>query len=120
MRRRESKPEIAIPRRASFSAMGGDPAAAWIVRLSMVGVELESLQPPLAGAEVVVRAELVDGEGKLSLPGRVQWATAVRFGVQFGPLGPRETRAVLRAGRRPAGTGAYGSSSSMDDPGGAA
>jgi Tfp pilus assembly protein PilZ len=100
--RRESKPEIEVPRRASFCLKDGDPATAWIVRLSMVGLELESLQPPHAGAEIVVRAELVDGEGELSLPGRVQWATPVRFGVQFGPLGVRETRAIVRVSRRPA------------------
>jgi hypothetical protein len=102
MGRRESKPEIEIPRRASFVVDGGDPAAAWIVRLSVVGAELESLQPPPAGAEIVVQAEVVEGEGGLSLRGRVQWANAVRFGVQFGPLGARETHAIVRASRPPA------------------
>jgi hypothetical protein len=102
MQRRESKPEIEVPRRASFSVDGGDPVIAWIVRLSVVGAEFESLQPPPTGSEVVVRAELVEGEGELPLRGRVQWASAVRFGVQFGPLGARETNAVVRATRRPA------------------
>jgi hypothetical protein len=99
--RRESKPEIAIPRRASFALdPGGDSAAGWIVRLSIVGMEIESLQPPAVGSAVVVRAQLLEGEGEVAMRGRVQWATSTRFAVQFGPLGARETNIVVRAAGR--------------------
>jgi hypothetical protein len=99
--RRDSKPEIDVPKKASFArAEVADFATGWIVKLSMVGVEIESLQPPPISGEVVVRTELVDGEGEVVLRGRVQWATATRFAVQFGPLGIRETSAIVRASRR--------------------
>jgi len=51
------------------------------------------------GSEIVFWAELIDGEGEVAMPGRVQWATFARFSVLFGPLGARETRAVVRATR---------------------
>jgi hypothetical protein len=101
--RRDSKPDIEVPRKARFAAPGGaDAATGWIVGLSVVGAEIESLQPPAAGGEIVLHAELVPGGGLVELRGRVQWATASRFAVQFGTLGARETNAIVRASRRPA------------------
>jgi hypothetical protein len=99
MPRRESKPEIEVPRKATFALADGDRATGWIVRLSVVGIELESLHAPPVGADVVVRAELFEGEGELAMSGRVQWSTATRFGVQFGPLGVKETNAIVRSSR---------------------
>jgi hypothetical protein len=99
--RRDSKPEIDMPRKASFANAGSaDPSTGWIVKLSVVGVEIESLQPPEASSEVVVRTELVPGEGEVVLRGRVQWVKPTRFAVQFGPLGVRETSAIVKASRR--------------------
>jgi hypothetical protein len=101
--RRDSKPEIEVPRKASFApAEGDDRATGWIVKLSVVGVEIESLQPPAVGSDVVVWTELVAGEGAVTLRGRVQWARPSQFAVQFGPMGARETSAVVRASRRSA------------------
>jgi hypothetical protein len=101
MPRRDSKPEIEAPRKASFAyAIGAEPATGWIVRLSIVGAEIESLQPPAAGTDVVVWTELVDAEGELVLRGRVQWARSTRFAVLFGPLGVKETNAIVRVARR--------------------
>ena len=88
-----------MPKKASFAVAGGDRATGWIVKLSVVGVEVESLQTPPVGSEIVFWAELIDGEGEVAMPGRVQWATFARFSVLFGPLGARETRAVVRATR---------------------
>jgi hypothetical protein len=102
MTRRESKPEIEVPKKATFALTDGERATGWIVRLSVVGIELESLHAPPVGAELVVRAELVTGEGELAMTGRVQWSTATRFGVQFGPLGVKETSAIVRSSRRTA------------------
>jgi PilZ domain len=103
MPRRDSKPEIEVPRKAMFAPQGElDRATGWVVKLSVVGMEIESLQPPPVTSEVDVWTELVSGEGELALRGRVQWATATRFAVQFGPLGVRETNAIVRSTRRPA------------------
>jgi hypothetical protein len=99
--RRDSKPEIAVPRKASFAVgPASDRVAGWVVRLSIVGVEIESLQPPAIGSEVVVWSELVEGEGEVVMRGRVQWATTTGFAVQFGPLGARDTNIIVRATRR--------------------
>jgi hypothetical protein len=96
--RRESKPEIEVPRPVSFSSRAGnEPSSGWIVRLSVAGVEIETLSPPPAGREVSLRAVLVDGEGEVELHGRVQWSQAARFAVQFGSLGARATRAIVQA-----------------------
>jgi hypothetical protein len=102
MPRRDSKPEIDVPRKASFGTHPENRATGWVVRLSVAGVEVESLQPPPVGAEVIVWVELVIGEGELALRGRVQWASAARFAVQFGPLGVKETHAIVRSSRRAA------------------
>lgn len=97
--RRDSKPEIEVPRQVSF--VGGDERATGsIVRLSVAGVEIESEQPPAEGREVVLRTELVEGDGEIALRGRVQWSRPGRFAVRFGLLSARETNAVVRAARR--------------------
>lgn len=102
--RRDSKPEIERPRKASFAVgADGDRVAGWIVGLSIVGVEMESMQPPPIGSEVVVWAQLLDGEGEVAMRGRVQWSKPGRFAVQFGPLGARDTNIIVRAARRSTG-----------------
>jgi hypothetical protein len=101
--RRDSKPEIEVPRKARFAvADGADAATGWVVGLSMVGAQIESLQPPALGCDVVLWVELVPGGGPIELRGRVQWATATRFAVQFGALGAREASAIVRASSRSA------------------
>ena len=60
--RRESKPEIEVPRQVTFALGAGDePATGSIVRLSVVGVEIVTLSAPAVGREVLLRAVLVDG-----------------------------------------------------------
>jgi hypothetical protein len=99
MARRESKPQIDVPKKASFAPDNGDAATGWIVRLSISGLEVESLNPPAVGADVVVRARLLEDQEEMTMRGRVQWASATRFGVQFAPMGARDTHAILRATR---------------------
>jgi len=102
MPRRESKPQIDVPRRTWFAHdPAADRAAGWIVRLSIAGVEVESLHPPPVGSRLRLWAELVDGEGEVAMNGRVQWASVGSFAVQFTSLGVRETRAILLASSRP-------------------
>ena len=53
MPRRDSKPEIAVPKKARFATdRGGERATGWIVGLSVAGAELESLAPPPIGSDV--------------------------------------------------------------------
>jgi hypothetical protein len=101
--RRESKPEIMVPKQVSFGLGKGDGRGQGsIVRLSVAGVEVESEQAPPEGTEVFLLAELVEGEGEVALHGRVQWVRPGRFAVHFGLLGVRATSVILRAaGRSP-------------------
>jgi hypothetical protein len=99
--RRESKPEIEVPKQVSFAlGVGDEPSIGSIVRLSVVGVEIVSFTPPPVGREVLLRAVLVDGEGEVVMHGRVQWSQPERFAVQFGPLGARATRAIVQASQK--------------------
>jgi hypothetical protein len=92
--RRASRPEILVPQYVSFAPRGtDDKSAGWIVRLSIVGADVEAIDPPPVGAELDLHAKLK--EQTVVLQGRVQWTTQGQFGVQFGQLGVRETRAIL-------------------------
>jgi hypothetical protein len=98
MSRRESKPEIAVPKLVHvYDGSVRDPRVGWIVRLSIAGVDIESYDGPSIGADVALWAELIEGEGMMQFRGRVQWVTPNRFGVQFGLLGAQEAHAVVRA-----------------------
>jgi hypothetical protein len=102
--RRESKPEIEVPRQVTFAPGVGDEAEVGsIVRLSVAGVEVVAMSAPAVGREVLLRTVLVDGEGEVVLHGRVQWSqpgTPGRFAVQFGSLGARATNAIVQASQR--------------------
>jgi hypothetical protein len=103
MPRRDSKPEIAVPRKVTYAQTPGDErATGWIVKLSVVGVEVESLQVPPAGSDLIVWARFADGGEEFVLRGRVQWSVATKFAVQFGPLGAKETHAIVAASGRSA------------------
>lgn len=92
--RRASRPEILVPQHVAFAPAGtGDRTAGWIVRLSIVGADIEAITPPPIGTELHLFARLQDED--VVLRGRVQWAAGHQFGVQFGPLGVRETHAIL-------------------------
>jgi hypothetical protein len=91
---RPSRPEILVPQRVDICFAGREePCKGWIVRISIVGADIEAPEAPPIGSRVDLFAELQDGE--VVLAGRVQWATPGQFGVQFGPLGVRETHAIL-------------------------
>lgn len=85
---------------AIFAVDLGDRSAGNIVRLSAFDAEIESPWPPPVGGRIVIWAELISGEGEVAIRGRVDWSTGTRFGVLLGPLGSRETYAVLRAAHR--------------------
>lgn len=90
----------ARPIGVTFATNLGDRAAGNVVRLSAVGAEIDSPWPPAVGDGIVIWAELVPSEGAVAMRGRVNWSTPTRFGVLLGPLGSRETYAIIRAARR--------------------
>jgi hypothetical protein len=97
--RSPSKIDIQMPVRVSFQ-IDDDPelATGWIARLSLAGVDIETLHPSPVGSRIVFHAVL-DPEGTeiLTYQGRIQWVVGGRVGVQFMALGARETHAILQA-----------------------
>jgi hypothetical protein len=97
-----SKPEIPMPIRVSLE-VEGEPEAitAWIARLSLVGVDVETLQAPPVGSRVLFYAALdPKSDEVLAFPGRVQWVIAGRVGIQFAQLGAKETHAIMQGMRK--------------------
>lgn len=72
---------------------GGGAFAARCRDVSVGGMFLESPEQPAFGAELTLSFEL-PGLGRTALPAVVRWSSAEGFGVQFGLLGVRETRAL--------------------------
>jgi len=92
--RRQSRPEILVPQRVTISTADGTGRVdGWIVRISIVGADIDAPEPPPAGSLIELFAGLQDGDVRVA--GRVQWSAAGQFGVQFGALGVRETHAIL-------------------------
>jgi hypothetical protein len=96
-----SKLEIPIPVRVSFQVGGGKgPADGWIARLSLAGVDIDTLDAPAIGKRVVFHAALSPESSEiLSFAGTVRWVNGARFGVQFAELGAKETHSVVEAMR---------------------
>jgi hypothetical protein len=103
MRQRyQSKPEIPTPVRVSLEVEGeSEPVTGWISHLSLVGVDIETLQAPTVGSRVAFYAALDPQSSEvLGFAGRVQWVAGARVGVQFTALGAKETHAIMQAMRQ--------------------
>ena len=100
--RHSSKPDIPIPIRVSLEIEGAaEPMTGWISRLSLVGVDVETLHTPPVGARVMFYAALDPlSDEVLPFPGRIQWVTGARVGIQFTQLGAKETHAIAQAMRK--------------------
>lgn len=61
--------------------------------ISIGGMYLSADSTPDIGLEVTVSLDLPH-LGPIALPAYVRWVKAGGYGVQFGLLGPRETRAI--------------------------
>jgi hypothetical protein len=102
MRQRyQSKPEIPSPVRVSLEVEGeSESVTGWISHLSLVGVDIETLQAPAVGSRVAFYAALDPQSPEvLGFAGRVQWVAGARVGVQFTELGAKETHAIMQAMR---------------------
>jgi hypothetical protein len=96
-----SKPDIPMPVQVSLEVEGEtEPVTGWIARLSLVGVDIETVNPPPVGRRVSFLTALDPTSSEiLGFDGRIQWVSGTRVGVQFAPLGAKETRAIMQAMR---------------------
>jgi hypothetical protein len=97
-----SKPDIPMPVQVSLEVEGeAEPVTGWIARLSLVGVDIDTVGAPPVGRRVSFFAALDPTSSEiLGFAGRIQWVTGTRVGVQFTQLGAKETHAIMEAMRR--------------------
>jgi uncharacterized protein (TIGR02266 family) len=62
--------------------------------ISVGGVFVETVDPYPFGTEVIVHVQLPGHKEEMALAGLVRWTRADGMGVQFGPIGARETHAI--------------------------
>jgi hypothetical protein len=100
-----SKPEIPVPVSVSFEVEGAaGPATGWIARLSVAGVDIETLHVAPIGSKIVFQTALDPASAEVhTFNGLVRWASGSRMGVQFSELGAKETHAIIEAMRGPLG-----------------
>jgi hypothetical protein len=96
-----SKPDIPMPVRVSLEVEGEPaPLTGWIVRLSLVGVDIETLHAPAVGSRVLFYAAFDPRSDEVHpFAGRVQWVVGARMGIHFAELGAKETHAIMQAMR---------------------
>ncbi len=69
--------------------------------ISVGGMFLQASEKAIIGSSVSLAFELPP-LGEIHVSGFVRWVTQEGMGIQFGPMGPRETRAIgvlIRASR---------------------
>lgn len=96
-----SKLEIPVPVPVSFEVEGVPGRAdGWIARLSVAGVDIDTLHRAPVGSKIVLHAALdPDSSGVQTFTGLVRWVAGSRIGVQFAELGARETHGIIEAMR---------------------
>jgi hypothetical protein len=72
----------------------GESFAASLVDLGLAGACIESAHVPTFGTRLVVALRLPGATELSRLPAVVRWTKAGKFGVQFGLLGARDTKAI--------------------------
>jgi hypothetical protein len=70
------------------------------VDISLGGVFVMTDLPAPFGAEITIHTHLYGLDGEVALPGTVRWTKSDGMGVQFGPLGAKETLAITEIVRR--------------------
>jgi type IV pilus assembly protein PilZ len=65
-----------------------------VMDLSLGGIFVEAEQSPPFGSKLIFVGKIPGMAVESRLPGTVRWTKPGGFGVQFGPLGARETHAI--------------------------
>jgi type IV pilus assembly protein PilZ len=72
----------------------GEPFTAITADFGLGGSRLESSEVHAFGTELVLSLRLPGSRDLSRLPAIVRWTKPNAFGVQFGPLGARDTKAI--------------------------
>jgi type IV pilus assembly protein PilZ len=91
-------PRIEIELDVKCEVADRSPIGGRTTDVSFGGMYVESGETLPFGTKLTIVAKLPEGE--LKLTGVVRWAKPGGFGVQFGLMGPRETRAIEQLLRR--------------------
>jgi hypothetical protein len=92
-RRHERRP---VQFTVEFSAPQGEREVGTCTDISVGGMRVQTDRPVPFGSKVTVYAVLAGGRQPSALPGTVRWASRNEMGVQFDPLGARETYAITQ------------------------
>jgi type IV pilus assembly protein PilZ len=87
-------PRVTVEIPVSCETKEGDTFYGTTRDISLGGVFVTSQRAPAFGTPVTVIGTLPGTHVEARLPGVVRWTTTGGFGVQFGPLGARETHAI--------------------------
>lgn len=90
-KRQHHRASLEVP--VSITAKDGSMWITESVDVSIGGMFLSGTSQADIGAEVVLRLGLPK-LGDVELPGFIRWTAGNGFGVQFGPIGARETHAI--------------------------
>ena len=83
-------------------ARGADARVPGKVRdISLGGMFIQTTSPPPFGAEILIHVSFGPRKAAFVLPGVVRWTRDDGMGIQFLPLGARETHALMELTKTP-------------------
>jgi hypothetical protein len=100
---------VELVTRESGERESGERASGQCRDISLGGMRVETAWPLPFGTEVVAHVTFPGEKAAITLAAVVRWSRPGEgMGLQFGPMGARETHAITEATRRAAGRAAAG------------
>ena len=96
MKERRQHLRVRVRQSAVCELDGPGSLPAVVADVSLGGARLECDAAPEYGAKLTVVVQLPGATDPSRLPGTVRWTSPGVFGVQFGPLGARDTHHLAR------------------------
>ena len=87
-------PRVSVDLPISCEQPGSEAIVGTAKDLGLGGMFIESSERPAFGSSVTILIRLPQTKTEARLPAIVRWSTEQGFGVQFQPLGARETYAI--------------------------
>lgn len=91
---RRQSPRVALEAAVSY-ACGLQRGSGHTLNLGLGGMAIQSTSPPAVGETTLLVVRLPDMQ-PLPFSGVVRWSSAGSFGIQYGPLGGPQTRALVQ------------------------